>query len=119
MSIRISDLLGVKWFDRVPLLIPLSWFTMAVPAFALSYFTFRHSSQVFVRIIFGALLLTVWDLSLDPAMSYLTTYWNWGESGPFYGMPWNKSIRLVRHRYRTHGNPSSAESRTLDRIRVV
>lgn len=83
-----SDLLGAKWFDRVPLLIPLSWFTMAVPAFALSYFTFRHSSQVFVRIIFGALLLTVWDLSLDPAMSYLTTYWNWGESGPFYGMPW-------------------------------
>lgn len=83
-----SGLLGIKWFDRVPLLIPLSWFTMAVPAFALSYFTFRHPSQGFVRIVFGALLLTVWDLSLDPAMSYLTTYWNWGESGPFYGMPW-------------------------------
>lgn len=83
-----SSLLGAKWFDRVPLLIPLSWFTMAVPAFALSYFTFRHPTQGFVRIAFGALLLTVWDLSLDPAMSYLTTYWNWGEAGPFYGMPW-------------------------------
>ena len=24
-----TALLGVKWFDRVPLLIPLSWFTMS------------------------------------------------------------------------------------------
>jgi uncharacterized membrane protein len=24
-----TELLGAKWFDRVPLLIPLSWFTMS------------------------------------------------------------------------------------------
>ena len=39
-------------------------------------------------IVLGAYLLTAWDLALDPAMSFLTPYWVWEESGPFYGMPW-------------------------------
>jgi putative membrane protein len=36
----------------------------------------------------GAYFLTAWDLALDPAMSYLTPYWIWEATGPFYGMPW-------------------------------
>ena len=28
--------LGPKWFDHVPLLIPLSWFMMAVPSYAIA-----------------------------------------------------------------------------------
>jgi uncharacterized membrane protein len=36
----------------------------------------------------GSLVLLAWDLALDPAMSYATRYWIWGESGPYYGMPW-------------------------------
>ena len=35
----------------------------------------------------GALLLTTWDLTLDPAMSSLTRYWVWETPGPYYGMP--------------------------------
>ena len=34
------------------------------------------------------LLLLAWDLALDPAMSYATRYWIWGDEGPYYGMPW-------------------------------
>ena len=33
-------------------------------------------------------LLVGWDLLLDPAMSKVTSYWIWGESGSYYGMPW-------------------------------
>ena len=83
-----TEMLGLKWFNLVPLLIPISWFTMTLPSFALSYFAFPNSNQVIKRIAFAAFLLTLWDLSLDPAMSYLTTYWTWGETGPYYGMPW-------------------------------
>jgi hypothetical protein len=36
----------------------------------------------------GSLILLAWDLALDPAMSYATRYWVWGETGPYYGMPW-------------------------------
>jgi putative membrane protein len=40
------------------------------------------------RLALGASWLLVWDLALDPAMSYLTPYWRWEDSGPYYGMPW-------------------------------
>ena len=83
-----SDLLGTKWLDLVPILIPISWFTMALPSFALAHAAFPEANQRIKRIAFAAFLLTLWDLSLDPAMSYLTTYWTWGETGPYYDMPW-------------------------------
>ena len=35
----------------------------------------------------GALLLTTWDLTLDPAMSALSPYWVWEAEGSYYGMP--------------------------------
>jgi|TARA_B110000116_G_C16590979_1_gene470559 putative membrane protein len=31
--------------------------------------------------------LVVWDLALDPAMSFLTPYWMWEDPGSYYGMP--------------------------------
>jgi len=33
---RYTDLLGAKWLGLVPLLIPLSWFSMAIPSYALA-----------------------------------------------------------------------------------
>lgn len=84
---RYTDLLGMRLFDRVPLLIPLSWFLMALPAYVLARSRFARSDRRVPRLLLGAGLLTLWDLSLDPAMSYLTKYWQWGESGVYYGMP--------------------------------
>ena len=81
-----TDLLGGKWFGRVPYLIPLSWFTMTIPAYALAKAALP-SARVVYRIALAAFLLALWDLSLDPAMSYLTNYWLWDEPGFFYGMP--------------------------------
>jgi putative membrane protein len=77
-------LLGVKWFERVPLLIPLSWFTMSWACWVIARQRTRGASAV----LLGASLLVAWDLLLDPAMSKVTSYWVWGESGNYYGMPW-------------------------------
>ncbi|MDX1674448.1 MAG: carotenoid biosynthesis protein [Longimicrobiales bacterium] len=97
-----TDLLGPKWLDLVPFLIPLSWFFMAVPAYGLAaralggreaYALGRAAREAtgrggaFGRILLGSLLLLAWDLTLDPAMSEVTRYWVWGEPGPYYGMP--------------------------------
>lgn len=85
-----TDGLGPKWFGHVPLLIPLSWFLMAVPSYALA----RRLTVAFrspaARVLVGSLVLLSWDLALDPAMSHATKYWIWGEgaTGPYYGMPW-------------------------------
>jgi len=80
-----GPLLGAKWFGEVPWLIPLSWFLMALPAYALA--THRFSERRYLRIGFSTLILVVWDLSLDPAMSDLTNYWTWNQPGVYRGMP--------------------------------
>jgi putative membrane protein len=80
--------LGIKWFGHVPVLIPLSWFLMALPSYAIARYLLGRSSSPARRVLLGSLILLSWDLSLDPAMSQLTSYWVWGSSGPYYGMPW-------------------------------
>jgi len=82
-----TDGLGPKWFGHVPLLIPLSWFLMAVPSYAIAR-TLAAGRGALARIAVGSFVLLAWDLALDPAMSHATKYWVWGTSGVYYGMPW-------------------------------
>lgn len=80
-----THLLGAKWFDHVPFLIPVSWFTMALPSYALAA---RFGARARgARVLVASLILLAWDLCLDPAMSGATTYWIWGTEGAYYGMP--------------------------------
>lgn len=83
-----TGLLGTKLLGRVPYVIPLSWFLMAVPAWVLARRTFPGAGQVIPRVLQATFLLVLWDLALDPAMSFLTPYWVWETPGSFYGMPW-------------------------------
>ena len=82
---RYTEQLGIKWFEHVPVLIPASWFTMAVPSFALA--TRWITRRPFWRITAASALLVSWDLALDPAMSGLMPYWVWEHPGRYYGMP--------------------------------
>jgi uncharacterized membrane protein len=85
-----TGLLGPKWLGLVPVLIPLSWFSMAVPSWVLADRWLGGGGGWrgwLVRIGAGSLILLAWDLALDPAMSEATPYWVWGEAGPYYGMP--------------------------------
>lgn len=82
-----TGLLGPRILGRVPALIPLSWFAMAVPSYALARSRFGGPGGRSGRILLGAWLLACWDLALDPAMSHLTAYWRWAEPGTYYGMP--------------------------------
>ena len=79
--------LGTKWFGHVPLLIPLSWFFMALPSYAVARRRFPGERQLVQRVLAASLFLLSWDLALDPAMSLVTSFWVWGTAGPYYGMP--------------------------------
>ena len=84
-SYEYTALLGARWLDRVPVVIPLSWYTMALPAYALAMQR-RRTGRVGRALLASAILLA-WDLVLDPAMSHATLYWVWSDAGPYYGMP--------------------------------
>ena len=83
-----TGLLGARLLGRVPYVIPLSWFLMAAPSWIVARRTFPGAAQVLPRILLATFLLVLWDLALDPAMSFLTPYWIWENPGSFYGMPW-------------------------------
>lgn len=86
-----TELLGYKILGHVPVVIPLSWFYMALPSYFIARQTFKGEDspgRTLKIIALGALLLTIWDLALDPAMSYLTPFWVWSDTGPYYNMPW-------------------------------
>ncbi len=88
-----NDGLGLKVLGRVPFTIPLSWFLIGFSAFLLGNVlagTRVKRHQVMWSVAFGAYLLTVWDLVLDPAMassSMPIRFWTWFQSGPYFGMP--------------------------------
>lgn len=82
-----TDGLGWKWLGHVPVLIPASWFMMALPSFAIACWRYPNEANVVHRVALGSFILLSWDLALDPAMSLATKYWIWGTEGPYYGMP--------------------------------
>ena len=75
---RYTELLGHRLGGLVPVLIPFSWFMMGFPSYVLARRMVRGRLS---RPALGAALLTIWDLTLDPAMSALTPYWVWFATG--------------------------------------
>lgn len=88
-----TNFLGYKLFDHVPFSIPLSWFYVGFATFLIGYVLagmFSLAPKSLFAVIFGAWLLTVWDLVLDPAMAHESLgvkFWTWSETGPYFGMP--------------------------------
>jgi putative membrane protein len=83
---RYTEALGPTWLGHVPVVIPLSWFFMAIPSYAMARAALPR--QAAARVLVASLVLLSWDLALDPAMSRATAYWVWAEPGAYYGMPW-------------------------------
>lgn len=92
---KFSALLGPKWFDLVPISIPISWFCISLSSYGISTLVFGGEKQRWIRIFAGVLLSLNIDLSLDPAMSHLLPAWEWFQSGPYYGIPLQNYVGWV------------------------
>jgi putative membrane protein len=92
------------WVGSVPVLIPLAWFMLVYPSYALANLI-GHGWPVgtpggrghLVRLaILGALLITAWDLVVDPILSGPTVgAWVWERGGPYYGVPVQNSLGWI------------------------
>jgi putative membrane protein len=75
---------------HVPLLIPLAWWMMLPPAWAVAQrLTGATRGWRFVAI--SALALTAWDLFLDPQM-VAWGLWVWEDPGSYFGIPWHNYL---------------------------
>jgi lycopene beta-cyclase len=69
----------------VPLLIPLAWWMMLPPSWAVAQrLTGRSSGPAFVAV--SALAFIAWDLFLDPQMVHWGL-WIWDAPGAYFGIP--------------------------------
>ena len=85
-----TSLLGWRVAGLVPFPIPLSWFFMVYCSLAILGRIRAPSDGLRTRAAWaalGGLVLTAWDVSMDPAMSFATAHWLWHTRGFFYGMP--------------------------------
>jgi uncharacterized membrane protein len=81
-----AELLGYKIAGHVPFLIPMSWFAIASLSYSIGSKVWAGRS-LFAKLATSAILITLWDLSLDPAMSHAFSYWTWQDRSEFfYGM---------------------------------
>jgi putative membrane protein len=85
-----TPLLGYRILGLVPFPIPLSWFYMLYCSLAMCGRLLEPGITQRTKwrwAIVAGLILTAWDVSMDPAMTRATTHWIWHTHGFFYGMP--------------------------------
>jgi len=70
----------------VPVIVPLAWWSMAVPAREAAHGALGRRSTPLRRVVLGALALTAWDLFLDPQMT-AEGFWRWTRRGRYRGIP--------------------------------
>ena len=67
----------------VPVIVPLAWFAMGVPALEVGHRITRSRPGA---VVLGALALAAWDLFLDPQMVD-AGYWEWEADGVYHDIP--------------------------------
>ncbi len=80
--------LGWRFLETVPVIIPLAWFMMMYPSWLIA----RRVLAVWARTprwavaAVGGLVMTAWDVLMDPLMVHLG-HWVWEAPGGYFGVP--------------------------------
>jgi len=85
-----TDKLGYKFLGLVPLIIPVAWFMMTYPSYIIATRVVPSLKSTWIWRLtvsgVGALVMTAWDLVMDPMM-VAGDHWVWEEPGAYFGIP--------------------------------
>lgn len=90
---RYTSGLGYQILGEVPFTIPLSWFYMGLASYVLAIVLIGTGpgwKRPLASVFLGSILLTIWDLVLDPAMAHQqldVRFWVWEQGGIYFDMP--------------------------------
>ena len=98
-----TEAVGPLMFGEVPLLIPLTWFVMLYPSHVITNLAvdgqpvsrFRGLPRLFFNALVGALVMSAWDLTLDPYMVTFEKAWVWDQPGAYFGIPIHNYVGWV------------------------
>ena len=104
----------------VPALIPLAWWMLLPPAWAVSGLITRRSGRSIPFLLVSALAFTAWDLFIDPQM-VAWGFWRWEVPGQYFGVPWNNYLGwfLVSALITFIANPANLPSGALSLVYVL
>lgn len=82
--------LGPLFLGLVPYLIPVAWFMMSYPSYVIADRLvpagWKHWQRVLTIAAVGGIVMTAWDLIMDPIMVY-SGHWVWEIDGAYHGIP--------------------------------
>jgi len=82
--------LGPKFLGLVPYLIPVAWFMMTYPSYMIARRLVPASRHIWSWRLWvagiGAVVMTAWDLAMDPMM-VAGDHWVWDQPGAYFGVP--------------------------------
>ncbi|HEU4326204.1 MAG TPA: carotenoid biosynthesis protein [Roseiflexaceae bacterium] len=89
-----NDLLGAK-LGHVPIIIPVAWFMMIYPSYTLANLiadgtptgTRGGVGRVLWLATLSAMIMTAWDVVVDPTFSSVMQAWTWEQGGEYFGVP--------------------------------
>jgi putative membrane protein len=85
-----TDKLGPLFLGLVPYLIPVAWFMMSYPSFVIADWLvplgWKHWQRLLCVAAVGGLVMTAWDLIMDPIM-VSGGHWIWDVQGSYFGIP--------------------------------
>ena len=90
-----TDYLGQK-IGHVPVIIPLAWFMMIYPSYIIANLIFSKKPfmqkttipKIILLSLLSAVIMTAWDMVIDPYLSGPTVNaWVWEDGGPYFGIP--------------------------------
>ncbi len=80
-----TEALQPQLFGIVPLPITLAWLMAALGAWQLAVFKFQH--RRWPAALLAATLVVALDLQIETVATRINVYWEWFDSGPYYGVP--------------------------------
>ena len=81
-----TDKLGPKFLGLVPYLIPVAWFMMTYPTYVIAQRILPARVGRLALAGVGALIMTAWDLAMDPMM-VAGGHWVWDQPGAYFDVP--------------------------------
>ena len=87
-----TDRFGPLLFGLVPPVIPVVWLNMMYPSYVIADEIVPRAWDGWLRLLgvaaLGGVVMTSWDLAVDPGMVY-KGHWIWDTPGGYFGIPWS------------------------------
>ena len=87
-----TDFSGYKFFGLIPFYIPIAWFMMIYPSYVISGLIIPKHNKISLiysieRWVMAGIVMTAWDLTMDPRLSTEWGFWVWIDKGVWFGVP--------------------------------